>query len=1140
MYLEQLPNQLFFVTLNSRSSLLFSCDTFFSDLIMQYLNPFTDTVSRRWLNATSLVAFTLSLTVYWLTVAPSASFWDCPEYIVVAHGLEIGHPPGNPLWQLVTHIVCLLAPQGKEALWVNMSSGLWTALAMALLVRCIATVAAYCLPGRTRGRRAPLCCICALCATLCLAWCDSVWFSAVEAEVYDFSLFMSVLQVWVMFRWAAVPDHEQARGVRWLVLEVYVTALSIGVHQLNLLVVPALAVIYAWRRRPCRKAGRFCLICLLIAVTAVGLILTAMMPGVLYLAGLTELWAVNDMHLPFWSGVLIYCAACIISLSTTLWMLFTHRSRTLTVCMIGVTLFLSGIFMIGDSMLCAAVCSVAGAIFTGYTRPCTRRRVIIAVWMLGVLLTGYSCYALIPLRAVAAPALNTGTPNDIFALRSYISRDQYGSAPLLYGRTPYSRPIAQEYFDSAGQPDYSHYALIDKGPHYTKAITGGRFGARSGMLNAADSAVNRVGGNNPGRDAYVVTDHVYDIITTPELNMWLPRITSTDPSDLGAFEAWVGMNKESMVSLEVSEAIDSTGHPVGKLDPVTGKRVRPVSWRPSYAQSFAMLVTYQIGYMYMRYLLWNFAGRQNDYCSAGEADHGNFITGFPIIDDAMLGPQRMLPPEAGSDNPGHNVYFMLPLLLGIVGILFCILGGRATRRWGTFIFVLWLMTGIAIVIYLNQAPGEARERDYSFLGSFMAFAFWIGLGVLSVAVSVARLCHKMRFNLPSRGALSVAMVSLAVPVLMLIQNYDDHDRSGRFGVIGLAHNILGSMPRGAILLTDGDNLTFPLWYAQEVEGVRRDVSVVNTSYLAMPSYVASLAIPGSDHDGVPMTGTPADFAYGRFALTSIPPDGEPVRLDSMLTMLYKDDGPLPSFVSRYALLPTGQGDSVVLDLRKAAGGSSWLRQSSLTVLDMASSAMSDTSSTQRPLMVINGLSTRQYAGLDSLFVPGLFTSRLGGPDRLANAFWAMAMSKRLSDGGCSTTPPPYYDSATARMMRWQRASLLRTASLLADSARYVEAASLTRTALRLWPFEVITPDFVSVDNTAVHECHLAGRILSDSGRALDDPVTTALGDHLELECRKRLLAWKRYYHALPPRLRPLTSDDCRRHVQAILQQNSEL
>lgn len=1107
---------------------------------MPYPNPFMGRVPRRWLNVTSLMAFVLSLTTYWLTVAPSVSFWDCPEYVVVANGLEVGHPPGNPLWQLVTHIVCLLAPRGAEALWVNMSSGLWTAIAMGLLVRCIAAVLAICLPGRTRGRRAPLCCLCALTATMCLAWCDSVWFSAVEAEVYAFSLFMGVLQIWVMLKWTSVPDHEQARGVRWLVLEAYITALSIGVHQLNLLVVPALAVIYAYRRRPNRSAARFCLFCLAVSLAVVGLILTAMMPGTLYLAGIAELWAVNEMHLPFWSGVLIYYIMCLLSFATVLWMLFTHRHKGLTVAVLALAIFLSGIFMIEDSLICSGVCSVAAAIFAGYTWPCTRRRVIIAIWMLGIMLIGYGSYALIPLCAVADPSLNTGVPADIFALRSYVARDQYGSAPLLYGHTPYSRPVAQERFDSAGSPDYSRYALRDKGPHYTRAVAGGKFGARSGMLTAADSAINRVAMSVPGRDAYVVTDHIYEVVTTPELNMWLPRITSTDPSDLGAFEAWVGMNKESMVSVEVSEALDAEGNPVGKIDPVSGNRVRPVSWRPSYAQSLGMLATYQIGYMYMRYLLWNFSGRQNDFCSAGEADHGNFITGFRVIDDAMLGPQDMLPADTGRDNPGRNVYFMLPLLLAVAGILFCILGGRTPRRCGTFILVLWLMTGVAIVVYLNQAPGEARERDYSFLSSFMAFSFWIGLGVLSIAIGAARLERRLHRRRPSRGAMVVATFSLAVPVLMLCQNKDDHDRSGRFGAIDLARNVLGSMPHGAVLLTDGDNLTFPLWYAQEVEGVRPDVAVVNTSYLALPSYVASLGISGPHRSAVPMTGTPADFAYGRFALTEVPAGGRIIPLDSLLMMLYDSDGAQPRFESRYALLPIMAGDSVVLDLRSAAGGSSWLRQPALAILDMAASAMSDTTQAQRPLLMINGLSSRQRAGLDSLMIPGLFAARLGGPDRLANALKAAASVGNLADGGCSASERPYYDPATARMMRWQRSGLLRTAAFLADSARYNESAILTLTAIRLWPFEVISPDFISLDTNTVHESHLAGRLLREFGTAHGDNVAMGLGNQLETEYRKRLIDWQRYYRSLPPRLRPLTSDDCRRHVHAILQQNSEL
>lgn len=277
-----------------------------------------------------------------------------------------------------------------------------------------------------------------------------------------------------------------------------------------------------------------------------------------------------------------------------------------------------------------------------------------------------------------------------------------------------------------------------------------------------------------------------------------------------------------------------------------------------------------------------------------------------------------------------------------------------------------------------------------------------------------------------------------------------------------------------------------------------------------------------------MTGTPADFVYGRFALTEIPADGEIIPLDSLLIRLYSADVALPRFESRYALLP----DSVVLDLRKTTGGSPWLRQQALAVLDMASSAMADTMPSQRPLLMINGLPSRQRAGLDSLMIPGLFASRLGGPDRLTQALTAAASLKDLADGGCFASKRPYYDPATARLMRWQRAGLLRTASLLVDSARYDEASLMTLKAIRLWPFEVVPPDFINVGTSAVHESHLAGELLRKSGKARGDAVAVGLGDQLEVEYRERLIAWQRYYRSLSPRMRRLTSDDCRRHVHA--------
>lgn len=1078
-------------------------------------HPFCEPGARRWLNAATAAAFVLPLLTYWLTAAPDVSFWDCPEYVAVASRLEVGHPPGNPVWQLVSAVIASLAPAGSEARWINLSSGLWTAAAMALLLRCIAVVLALCLPGRTRGNRAPLCCLCALCATLCCAWCDSVWFSAVEAEVYALSLMLTVLTLWLMLRWWLTPRRDHARRVQWLVLIAYVTGLSLGVHQLNLLVLPALGVVYAYRQRPDHAAG-YAVWCMLLGMVAVALVLTAMMPGALRLAGIAEWRAVNDLGLPFDSGVLIYLALTFAAVAASLAVLQRRRPHRLpAVIAVASALFLSGIFMIADSVIAAACLSAVAAVGAVCTRPFTLRAVRGAMWMLAATLAGYSAYAVIPLAASACPPLNTGAPSDIFALRSYVCRDQYGKTPLLRGRTPYSKPLLQEHIDSAGHADYSRYALIKGEPRILRTLPGARLMHRSRMLTAADSAANRRALGS-GRGAYVLADYSFSTVTTPELDMWLPRIVSGDPADIEAYGSWVGMTKDNMVRVAVSEVVDTAGNFANRLND-EGDRPAEYSYRPTYLQSLGMMFSYQMGYMYMRYLLWNFAGRQNDFLSGGEADHGNFITGLSALDDAMLGPQSQMPPEAAGRNPGRNVYYMLPLLLGLAGIMFTVVGGRQARRWGTVVLVLWLMTGLAIVVYLNQAPGEPRERDYSFLGSYAAFAFWIGMGALAVSVAAARMARGLRVPRPSRAAVCVAAAALAVPAWMLSQNLDDHDRSGRYGARDLALNVLQSLPQGAVLLTDGDNLTFPLWYAQEVLGVRQDVAVVNLSYLNMASYVASLRVP--------MVGKPGDWAYGRYSMVRVPAGGDTVPLVQMLRALYAADDPAPRLMSRYALLGDSTG-SAVLDLRQVSGGSSMLRQPALAWLDMTAASLETPG--RGGMHWINGLPARWRAGVDSLLVQGLFALRLepAGPRCLEPSVLRAAAGGQLRGGGCDLPRPPYYDPATARMMRWQRASALSAAALLADSARTAEAVCLARLALELWPDSVVGLDFITVSDTAMHEAAQAARLLALSDR----PADRRRAEGILRDDSLRMDSWLRYWQSLPPRLRPLTSPAARRNA----------
>lgn len=434
-----------------------------------------------------------------------------------------------------------------------------------------------------------------------------------------------------------------------------------------------------------------------------------------------------------------------------------------------------------------------------------------ALWSLVLFLVGTATFILIPIRAAANPPVNTGNPSTWERFLSYYNRDQYGSKPLLYGPTPYSQPLLYENHDTlTGAYDYSRYFLTE--------------GKR-------------------GRKTYTYPD---------ELNMWFPRMTGSSDNDLEFYEMWTGMNPETMVPVEASVAADSAGNQLGRINPATGQREKRHSYRPTYGQQVQYFLKYQVGFMYMRYLLWNFSGRQNNLTAHGGTLNGNFITGLPAIDDAMLGPQDKLPPEMHEDNRGYNRYFLIPLLFGLAGIAALCAGGKRGRRVCAVIATLFLFTGVLIVVYLNQGPGEPRDRDYSFLGSYMAFAMWIACGMAALIKGLTGIVRKEG---PARRCMQglAALICLGVPLQMLSQTYDDHYRPAQTGAEEVIATVLTDVEPGAILMGYGDNVIFPLWYGQEVLGIRRDITLVALPYLTSDWYRQSLRIPGEGAPGLSLS-----------------------------------------------------------------------------------------------------------------------------------------------------------------------------------------------------------------------------------------------------------------------------------------------
>lgn len=1055
--------------------------------------------------------FFILLTTYWLTVPPTVSYWDCPEYVAGAWKLEIGHPPGNPVWMLVERMVTMLAPSGKEAaLFVNLSSGLLTAFAGFFLCRSIYMGAGWLTEALLGQRRYDnlIKGVAAATGGLAFGWCDSAWYSAVEAEVYAMSIFMTALCVWLMVKWAFC--HDPGRSTRYLILLAYLFGLSVGIHQLNLLCIPALAMLWGIKR------GVRCiwkvLALFFLSLAAVGCVLVGMMPSTIALAADFELLAVNGLGLPRLWGVAAYL--CALGGSLLLALAVTSRSTNTGVLAASVfpAIFLSGIFIFGDNTLAgAAVCAMVSLLLARGARF-SPRRLNICMWMLAMLLTGYASYAIIPIRGGIPFPSNPAQPGEPFSFAAYQAREQYGGAPLLHGHTPYSRNILREETDSSGRnPRYTKVALTPGHPVFLPKTEGAVIRDPYGMLSAEDSTANAAAMQRNG-DAYIVKGYTVKAVTTPELDMWLPRITSRDPSDLDSFSDWAGADTSTMVRTPVSEAIDMSGNFVTRMNP-DGTRRKAWSYRPTYMQSLRMFLTYQAGYMYFRYLLWNFAGRQNDVHSTGEVEHGNFITGFTPLDNAMLGAEHALPDDLGKENKGRNRYFLLPLALGIFGIIWLCRAGKRGQKICVVIFMLFLMTGLAIVVYLNQAPGEARERDYSFLGSYLAFAGWIGFGTLGLLRS------------SKRFAPAVAAIPVLTVCWMGYENFDDHDRSGRMAASNLTANLLNSLEKDAIIFVNGDNNTFPLWYALEVEGIRKDVRVINLAYLGLPRYAAMLMRDWDGAKAIPSVLRPEEIIYDALLFPRIAPDASDSVADAcaaIAALASSHDGLAHN--TRISLPIPGHGN-IVYPLRKLSQSerSNSLEFRKLMILNIL--AANSRSEHPRPVYWQRSLSGASFIGLDSLCTPSLLARRLGRPD--------VDERERLCLEGLSKLQAPnrqghdvYMDMIPASQISSQRASLILAAKDMLANGKTATAARIAGAADTLLGYDPRSyAAVINADTTFRVRLELAS-LLEEIADSLPNETDGARTTHLR--ARARLLRqldaemqrqYNRYKRTLPPHLR---------------------
>ncbi|MDJ0365116.1 DUF2723 domain-containing protein [Hymenobacter sp. H14-R3] len=710
-------------------------------------------------NLVGWVVFAIATAVFLLTLEPTASFWDCGEFIACSYKLLVPHPPGAPTFLILGRLMSMLSfgDVTKVAVLVNALSALSSSFTVLFLFWIITRLARKLLLARSEfetetpeptGYQTLLILGAGVVGALSFAFSDSFWFNAEEGEVYAMSALCTAAVVWIMLKW---EEHaSEADSDKWLILIAYVIGLSIGVHLLNLLALPALAFIYYYRRsaNPSVVGG---IITLVISLVIVGSVLVGIIPGLPTLAGGFEVFFINNIGLPFDSGLVIFL------------LLFV------------------------------------GLIYAGFRLSYQRRSQLLNTGMLCFvfILIGYSTYLIVPIRSSFHPTINENNPEDVLSFVSYLKREQYGSRPLLYG-PQFNADVAR---DDSGRP-----ITTDGTPRYTR--------------------VNGKYKEIPGQPeySYAAKDKVL-----------LPRIYSPEPNHIQEYKKW---------------GVDIRSY----QDPQTGQEVY---YPLSAADNWGFLFKYQIGHMFWRYFGWNYIGRESDVQQAG------------VI--GPLSPSTSVLPERIGGSFAHNNFFAIPLILGLIGLFVQI---RKRGHDALVVGLLFLFTGIAIVVYLNQPPIEPRERDYTFTGATFAFAIWIGLGVIGVGQALAAALKAE--NLRASVAVLLGLIS---PGILLAQGWDDHNRSGRYNSADSARNLLNSCAPNAILFTNGDNDTFPLWYMQEVEGVRTDVRVAVLSYLNTDWYIQQMKRRSYKSDPLPVTMSDATYAQGNNDMLPFSPNPSVDSLD---------------------------------------------------------------------------------------------------------------------------------------------------------------------------------------------------------------------------------------------------------------------
>lgn len=755
--------------------------------------------------------FGIAAVVYLMTIEPTASFWDCGEFIASAYKLEVGHPPGAPIFMLMGNLASHFASEPSQvSMMLNGLSAIFSALTILFLFWTVTHLMRRIVMREgtelTVGRQIAILGAGAV-GALAYTFSDTFWFSAVEGEVYAFSSLMTAVVFWLILKWEDVADEPHSG--RWLILIAYLMGISVAIHLLNLLCIPAIVLVYYFRKteEPNWKGAGWAL---LISFGILAAILYGIVQGLVEVAGWFELLFVNGFHLPYNSGVAFYMVAVVGALAWAIWetMRGGQDLKRGKVAFI-VAVVLLGIPFIGNGIGLGLLIIVALAIYLFASKkvnPVALNGILIGLLVITV---GYSSYALIMIRSAANTPMDQNSPEDIFTLREYLSREQYGETPLFYGQT-----FASEVqYESKG--GVWEAVSTDEGPIW-------------GQVAKRDDS-------EP--DHYYVVDRKKRYVYVDALNTLFPRMFSSTGSHVQGYKEWS----------------DFKGRRVRVASPQGPKWVV----KPTFGENLRFFFNYQVNFMYWRYFMWNFAGRQNDVQGQGEVSNGNWITGIAFLDQFRVGPQEDMP-DSIAKNKGHNKYYMLPLLLGLVGIFFQVYSGKRGTEQFWVTFLLFFMTGLAIVVYLNQTPFQPRERDYAYAGSFYAFCIWIGLGVGGIIKGLQRL--RLPGTVAAAGGVAIGLL---VPLQMASQTWDDHDRSKRYVARDFGMNYLDTCEPNAIIFTNGDNDTFPLWYAQEVEGYRTDVRVCNLSYLQTDWYIDQMKRQAYASDPLPIDWKKYEYVRGK-------------------------------------------------------------------------------------------------------------------------------------------------------------------------------------------------------------------------------------------------------------------------------------